>query len=526
MTKRLLCILALGSALSALPSLAEAETLNNAVMNALRQHPTLEAARSVEERIQEERAEQKSGLFPEFSTSLSGGRIFADNSTTRGLVTTRGEAYSYLWEGSASLTQPLFDGMEVYNRIDAADARAQAQNYTVTDVRQNLALRAAQSYLNVMRTREAMENIANYRETLKAYLDRIELMVNEGAADESEAAQARNISLLLQDSLLEFEGQEAAAEADYIELMGSMPESELELPLITEGVRFANVDEAVEYTQQHHPLILASRKELEASAFDIEAEEGTLFPDIDGEVSYTKRDQREEIGGELLDQRALLRMSWDFSTGGGDFARVRQTKARYSEALANMQARHREIVKEVRRAFALYQAASKQDELIKQREEITSGLFETYKAQFEGARVSLLQLMQTENQMFNTKLEAINTKYEHLNSYYMLMASMGDLLKILNVDYEPQEEFVYPKIQEAAVIEQAPEVVYPEEETAQQTVEPQIYEPIAPIEIEVQEAAIPTESVEPTIWGTSTEVMTPQPIGVPKEQIYPLEDYQ
>lgn len=586
MRSNFLCSLALASALI-LPSHANAETLRDAVVKALEQHPTLEAAKAVEKRILEEQKEERAGFFPEINASATGGRVFGDNSTTRGLVVDRGEAYSYLWEGSASITQPLFDGMQMFNRHDAAKARLAAQEYSVTDVRQNLALRAVQAYLNVLRTREALYSIENYRDTLNAYQDRIKMMVDEGAADESEAAQARNIALLLEDSLAEFQGQVEAAEAEYIEITGSMPESELHEPEMLGDIKYDTVEAAVDHAKEQHPILMSSRKQLEAAGFEAEAEEGTLFPEIDGELSYMKRDQTEEIGGEVLDKRAVLRMNWSFSLGGAELARIRQTKADYSEALAKMQISQREIVRDVRRSFALYETVKKQNELLKERLKITEDLFNTYKVQFEGARVSMLQLMQTENQMFNTQLESINTYFQYLTSHYTLLASMGDLLGSLNVSGETLDTDVYPAMEEASwpkaeivkkdepvmevrleePVEETPVKEKPEMES--RAVEKKSVYPVqaqAPVytasmsddvermelkPIEVSDSqpskavqiAPPAEDVQPEVKNAVEvypEVQQQQPAPAfepkklqsekkrqqPREQIYPIEDYQ
>lgn len=510
MGNKLLCSLALAS-VALLPSPVSAETLHDAVMKALEQHPTIEAAQAVEKRIQAEKREEWSGFFPEVNASATGGRIFGDNSTTRGLVTTRGEAYSYLWEGNASITQPLFDGMQTFNRVDAASARLAAQEYSVTDTRQNLALRAAQAYLNVLRAREALYSIENYRETLNGYQKQIKLMVDEGAADEAEAAQAKNIALLLEDSLAEFQGQVEAAEAEYIEIVGSLPEDDLEKPLKPDISELGDVDDIVEHTKQNHPLLKSAKKELEAAGYDAEAQEGMLYPEIDGELSYLKRDQREEIGGEVLDKRAVLRMNWSFSLGGAELARIRQSKADYSEALANMQSSQREIIRDVRRAYSLYETVKRQSKLLDERLKITENLFDTYKVQFEGARVSLLQLMQTENQKFNTELEAINTYFQYLTSHYTLLASMGDLLSTLNLTDEVIVTDIYPK--------QGADYDYPKAEIvehddnvteAEMTAEVVEEEPVEEVIIEVSEKPAAKENIYP------------EPVNSkPQEAVYP-----
>ncbi len=525
MRSKFICSLALASALI-LPSHANAETLRDAVVKALEQHPTVEAAKAVEKRIQEEQKEERAGFFPEINASATGGRVFGDNSTTRGLVVDRGQAYSYLWEGSASITQPLFDGLQTFNRHDAAKARLAAQEYSVTDVRQNLALRAVQAYLNVLRTREALYSIENYRDTLNAYQDRIKMMVDEGAADEAEAAQARNIALLLEDSLAEFEGQVEAAEAEYIEITGSMPESELHEPEALGEIKHDSVESAVDHAKQTHPILMSARKELEAAGFEAEAEEGTLFPEIDGELSYMKRDQREEIGGEVLDKRAVLRMNWNFSLGGAELARIRQTKADYSESLAQLQISQREIVRDVRRSFALYETVKKQNELLKERLEITEGLFDTYKVQFEGARVSLLQLMQTENQMFNTQLESINTYFQYLTSHYTLLASMGDLLGSLNVSGETLDTDVYPATEQEATWPKA-EIVADEQPVMEARLKepiediPAAVKPVMESRVDEKETVYPAQNEAPVYTASmsdSVERMELKPIEVSDSQ--------
>ncbi len=420
--------------LTAISVSAQAETLHEAVQMAIHNHPTIEAARAAEITAMEGRAEARSDFFPALSTSITGGRMFADNSTSRGLTTDRGEAYSWLWEGNASLTQPIFDGMETFNRVDAANARMEAANLSVADARENIALKAVQAYIGVLQAQETVEKVKAYKSKLSDYLDRIELLVDEGAADEVEAAQARNINLLLDETLAQTQGQAEAALATYKEIVGRMPESRLEKPKASSPLLFPTADEANDFAKTNHPSILSSLKEIEAAGYDVDAEQGVILPDLDGELSYQQRDQKEEIGGELEDARALLRLSWDFATGGGDFARVRKVKAQHSEKLA----KHQETLRQVERDIALsYQAlntARKQKAISEKREKITKNLFESYEAQFEGARIRLLQLMQADNQLFGARLANLNAEYTLFLTEYAALASAGRLQQALVSD--------------------------------------------------------------------------------------------
>lgn len=417
-----------------MPSTSHAETLREAVGAALQSHPGMDIANARRDVSTAEEDEEFSNLFPQINTTATGGRVFGNNSTSRGLTVSRGEAYSWLWEGSASITQPIFNGFETYNRIDAAEARTGAADFTLADAQQGIALSAAQAFLNVMRAREAYAKTTSYQDKIKDYLSRINGMVDAGAADESEAAQAKNIQSMLENTAAEMEGQVKLALADYSEAVGAMPSGELRHDNAQKVLNFSTADEAITYAESNHPLLRSAQKNLDAEDNEVSADIGALYPKLDGELSYLKRDQKEEIGGEVEDGRAVMRLNWGFSTGGGQLARIRKSKAERSEALARIAQTQREIERDVRRAFTEYETASKQQDLTAKRAVVTKELFDTYEKQFEASKVRLLQLMQAENQLFTAELEQINANYRVTMAEYTALASMGNLVAALKLD--------------------------------------------------------------------------------------------
>ena len=88
--------LALGASL--LPffggGLAHAESLDASVQSAVQNHPSVAAAQARQAYAQEEAEEQYSGFLPQVSVNSSGGRIYGDNATSRGLSTTRGAGWT------------------------------------------------------------------------------------------------------------------------------------------------------------------------------------------------------------------------------------------------------------------------------------------------------------------------------------------------------------------------------------------------------------------------------------------------
>lgn len=421
---------------AAFSSTAQAEDLSSAIEAALNRHPSVEAALANRDALGQDEMEQFAGFFPRLNLRAQGGRTHANNSVSRGINVERGTGTSYLWEGSVTLTQPIFDGFETYNRFAAAYARRISANFSIVDIRERLALRTVVSFLDVARGRETVGEIRQYRDKISDYVSRINTMVTEGAADATMVVQAMDIKAQLDSTLTDLKAQMENAMADYAELVGHLPDGDIQKPV--PELDLIPLDErlAVSETLRTHPLLRSAAYTEEAFERDIKAEKGTLMPDLSGELSYLEKDLDDIIGGEVTDAKALLRLNWDISLAGAEGARVKKAKFRKAENEAQAMDQARQIEKEVRRSFSDFHRAHEQFSIAQERMKFTHDLFTTTQSQFEGGAVNLLQLLQADNGFFNAKLTQINAEYAALLSHYTLLASMGQLQRTLGVTPE------------------------------------------------------------------------------------------
>lgn len=410
-----------------------AESLGQAVEAALNNHPSVEAAIANRDATIYERRERMSDLLPKLNVRGTGGRMYGDNSTSRGLSVTRGAGYSYLWEGSVTMSQTLFDGFETYRRIDAAESRRGAANQNILDSRETLTMSVVLTYLDVLRGRETLVMMENHHKKIEDYRQRIREMVDSGAADETIAVQANDIQVQLENTIANIKGQVAGAIAAYQELTGHVPETSMSLPEVPHDRMPENIDLAVDIAKQSHPMLQSAIMEEQAAEYDADAEKGTLYPDLTGELSYLKKDQADIIGGEVVDAKAIVRMNWNLSLGGGDIARMKGKERRAYEAKAQRAELERKLEKEVRKSWADMQTSKIQLALMNKRRELNENLLETNKAQFEVSRVNLLQLMQSENALFNSKIALLNADYRYIASQFVTLANIGKLQDALHV---------------------------------------------------------------------------------------------
>lgn len=444
--RSLYCSVACVAALSTSP--VQAETLNDAVVSALNYHPTVEAALAKRGALQAQEWEEWSAYFPRLNVNGTAGRVFGDNSTSRGLSITRDEGYSWLWEGSVSANQLIFDAYGTQHKIDAVKAREEAEAETIMDIRERLASQAVMSYLDVMRARVARDLVRSFDETTRHYLGRIRILVHDGAADETELTEAENVRLMVERMLADYEGQVLSGTAVYEEVTGHMPDADLEKPQPHVASIPTYASDAIAYAKQFHPRVEAAERTTRAESMDIEADTAMLYPTVNGELSYYKKDYEDILGGEVDDGRMIVRMNWDFSTGGAELARIQRSKMEYNESLSKKNEIGRQLEKGVRQAYANMETAKRQYALAKENVALNKKLLSTYKTQFEGGKASLLQILQTENRVLNTKLEEINAEYRLIMAQFGALASMGRLQDSLNILPAAEKDEQEPELEQ------------------------------------------------------------------------------
>lgn len=431
MSKKSLSIFLAGVCVFALPlsgGSAHAETLPEAVRSAVTANPTVDQAMASQSAAREEVNKTWSNYFPTVSVSTSAGRVYGDNATSRGLSVTRGAGYSGMWEGSLTVSQMIFDGLKTPRQVGAGEAREQAAEAMLAATREALALQTALAYLNVLRARDSLRVYEDYKGQLADYADKIRKMVGEGIADQSELQQAEVIMLELENLIAGFKGQELAAGAEYMRLTGHLADKSMAKPagIAADSVP-PTIEEAVNLAFHKHPQMMMTDHQIRASGLTAEVEESSLYPNVTGELSSYRKDVDDLIGGEVEDDRAVVRATWELSTGGAEFASIRKARHDLAQAKAKKGEVLRSLDSGIRTAYANLSTSAEQQSLLTRKLEANINLLAAYRSQFEAGKVRILQLLQSENQTMNTRVDLLNAEYRYLAAQYSILGSIGML---------------------------------------------------------------------------------------------------
>ncbi len=443
--RKLAFALSLTTALCIFPR-AHAETIADTVNLAVSTHPQIREGMATASAAKLNIAEQRAGYFPVLSVQTETGRVHNNDLTTRADTASGGASASWKQMETISLTQPLFTGFNVENRVSGAQDRFAAAEYDLTGTKQDIALRAARAHLNLMRTATLYQLARSYESDIEKRRKNIALMVKNGAANEADLLQADAIYAQAQNTQLGYQDAYQQAEADYMEVTGEAPASELELGApVWNGLVPATIDQALATAVRTNSHILSADKLVNAAMSDKDAVRSDLMPQVSAEVSYTKDNEKYDLGGYTSDAEGLIKMAWSFSTGGSQIDRVDKYGDQEQAAMDKRDEIVRTVEHDVRQKFTAVQTVDRQYALLTEQETESETILKNFLAQFQGGKQTNLQIIEARAKLFEAQAAQVDASYRSLLARFQLLNAMGDLREAFENDTATSNATAKPK---------------------------------------------------------------------------------
>ena len=167
-------------------SAAKADTVFDALAEAYRSNPDLQAQRAYLRSVDENVAIAKSGYRP--NIALTG--TYSNSNTNNSLNSNEEGSASHTL--AAKVSQPLFSGFSTVNSVKSADSAVRAAQYNLSDYEQSIFLSASEAYLNVVRDKAIVDLQKNNERLLKKQLDETKERFNVGELTRTDVAQAKS----------------------------------------------------------------------------------------------------------------------------------------------------------------------------------------------------------------------------------------------------------------------------------------------------------------------------------------------
>lgn len=425
---------------------AAADTLREALNQAYRTNPTLQAARANQRATDETVPIQKSSGRPNASATAQHIE-FVKQASTSFTAPARASAVG------VDLNVPLFSGGAVKNAVKAAEIRVGVGQAELRATESAIFSQVVAAYMDVLRNQAIVGLTANQVDVLTVNLQATSDRFEIGDLTRTDIAQSQSRLAVAQSDFQSAQSNLIGARETYIQLVGDAPEA-LQPPPPLPGLPDSPIG-AMEIALENNPNLIAARERADASDLDIDVAGAGRLPKVS---LFAGGDYTNFLGslgsftGGPADQTTIaaqvgVSISIPLFQGGRPAALERQAQANASAAIERMVAEEREVIATVRAAYASWQAA---------RGIIESSLSAVAAAELslEGVRAentvgnrTILDILNAEQELLSARVQLVTARRNSYVAGFSLLAAMGraearDLgLEDEALLYDPQVNF-------------------------------------------------------------------------------------
>ena len=409
-----------------------AQTLQQAVERTLTSNP--EVLIDVERRLSVDNAllQARASYLPKVDVAFGRGREDKDNVTTQ--ATYGGPIGQRRKDQSLTLTQMLFDGFATSSDVDRNQARVDSAAHKVFATSEQIALKAAEAYLEVLRQVEVVtltrDNLTVHQRTY----DQVKLRVSSGVSRKSDLDQIEARLALTRSNLTAAEANLEVAKINYKLVVGQLPGTLARPKAPDERLLPSTPDQAAAAAIESNRLLKSAKADMAAADAQHRAARAAMYPRLDLEAGTTRSNFNTNVDATHDNTTyAMLKIRYSLFKGGGDVARIEETRHMALEATEIKNRAERQLEQSVRLSWNAYRSARDRLPNLRQHAEFSQLTREAYSKQFTLGQRTLLDLLDTENEFYTAITNHINGQYVELFSRFRLLADLGLLLDAIGV---------------------------------------------------------------------------------------------
>lgn len=328
-------------------------------------------------------------------------------------------------ELSANLHQNIF-GEGRISDVKINKSVLNSKIYELEQVRNLIVLSTIESYFNVLRY-EAIAKIQQgsfdyHNDTLgktKARLDAGLMRVSDLYLVEARTANSRA-------SLSDTKSQLAKSKNLLYRYSGVRVEGQLQ-DFDMPGDVPRNFDEAWEIASQSSPIIKAKYHETKTGEFVRKKELIKLYPSISADLSAQKNHDANGIEGDEENLSAMLNLTYSFNFGSQAYA-ASAAKSRAQSIKYSYEKSKSDVYQSLSSLYSGYDEINNKVEILKLNSDFLTQTVGKNQQEYDAGFRSLLDLLNTRNELFSSQIQYINATYDRKILAYSILANTGQLL--------------------------------------------------------------------------------------------------
>jgi adhesin transport system outer membrane protein len=330
------------------------------------------------------------------------------------------------------LRQTLFDGKATASEVRRLGHTRLVSYYELLDGSDQIALETIKTYLDVQRYRETLALARDNYAAHASVHQKISERVRTGVGRRVDLEQAAGRLALAESNWLTEASNLHDVTARYQRLTGEVPAATLNaFPALDSYVppRAQFLENAI----AHNPQFLGSVSTIRAYQADLELRRAANWPTVELRARQSMERNQSGVTGNYRNSAIELVLNYNLYHGGSDSARINQYAAKLNAAYDLRDKACRDLTQTAQIAFNDIQKLGQQVTLLSQHELSTAKAHEAYRQQFDIGQRSLLDLLDTENELFQARRSLANAGYDQQLAKARVLAASGSLLSALQL---------------------------------------------------------------------------------------------
>ena len=441
---------ALALAVSALiiPASASSQTLEQAVAHTLDTNPEIRIAFNRFKAREEQVSQAVAGYMPTVDISAGYGWEQTNSPSTRrragqGDVDDDGVIELERGEAGFSIKQMLFDGFYTSSEVDRYSFEASAEQWALFAAAEDMALDVAKVYINYIRSEQVLTLAEKNLQSHKDIYEQIKQRTDSGLGSTADLSQITGRLARANANVISARNNFYDAKSQFVRIVEQQPEDMI-VPVPDADMLPADLSTSVMMAQDNHPILKSAASDIYAAENEKDSAQSNYYPkvtleldgnwnnNLDGEDGYSLLASN-NVGGHNNDLVAMVRLKYNLFAGGRDLAREKEAAYKVGEAKEIRQRAHRQVVEGVNLAWNAYELLTPQKMYIRDHVIAAKDTQVAYSQQFNLGQRTLLDLLDTENELFEARKDYLESEYDEIIAQYRVLNATGQLLDSLRV---------------------------------------------------------------------------------------------
>lgn len=183
---------------------------------------------------------------------------------------------------------------------------------------------------------------------------------------------------------------------------------------------------AIDHALSHHPMLESAIADVAEATAQYKATGANFLPQLDLVLNAHHDRNIDGASGPNDQAAAMLRLHYNIFNGGADHAKRKETAYQIEQALDIRDRTIDEIVEQLKFSWSMYRTSQKRIPTLHAYENESYKTVFAYRRQFKLSKRTLVDLLDTENELFAARNAYINEHYRHLSAKYRLLNNMGE----------------------------------------------------------------------------------------------------